>query len=68
MNYLIKWMNLPIENETWEKGFFIHKHPQQVKHIGKILFEEIGHIKPQVIAHYNVFFISLSSSLVNWAL
>ena len=29
--YLIKWMNLPIEDSTWEDENFIQKHPKLLK-------------------------------------
>ena len=30
--YLIKWKNLPTEDSTWEDEYFIHKHPELLKH------------------------------------
>lgn len=29
---LAKWKNVPIKDVTWEDGFFIHRHPQPIKH------------------------------------
>ena len=59
IEYLIKWKNFPIEEETWKDELFMQEHPELIKCWGQHLFEEEVLAKPYILWHYIILVLSL---------